>query len=87
MSTISELRAKAQETGQQLVQRFQELEKAEQQILAEKAQIKSQVDSINGEIAAYNKIDPPQLGTLKYKEHQTLLKNTFCLLLKQMVQN
>ena len=59
MSTISELRAKAQETGQQLVQRFQELEKAEQQILAEKAQIKSQVDSINGEIAAYNKIEPP----------------------------
>ena len=59
MSTISELRAKAQETGQQLVQRFQELEKAEQQILAEKAQIKSQVDGINGEIAAYNKIEPP----------------------------
>ena len=48
MSTISELRAKAQETGQQLVQRFQELDKAQQQILAEKAQIKSHVDGING---------------------------------------
>ena len=59
MSTISELRAAAQATGQELVKRFQELEKAEQQILAEKAQIKSQVDNINGEIAAYNKIEPP----------------------------
>ena len=59
MSTISELRAAAQATGQELVKRFNELESAEKQILAEKAQIKSQVDGINGEIAAYNKIEPP----------------------------
>ena len=59
MSTITELRAAAQATGQELVKRFQELENAEKQILAEKAQIKSQVDGINGEIAAYNKIEPP----------------------------
>ena len=52
MSNISELRAEAQTKGQ-------ELENAEKQILAEKAQIKSQVDGINGEIAAYNKIEPP----------------------------
>jgi phage regulator Rha-like protein len=59
MSTISELRAAAKATGQELVKRFNELENAEKQILAEKAQIKSQVDGINGEIAAYNKIEPP----------------------------
>ena len=59
MSTISELRAAAQATGQELVKRFQELENAERQIAQEKAQIKSQVDAINGEIAAYNKIEPP----------------------------
>ena len=59
MSSITELRAAAQATGQELVKRFQELENAEKQILAEKAQIKSQVDAINGEIAAYNKIEPP----------------------------
>ena len=59
MSTISELRSEAQSRGEELVQRFQELEKAEKQILLEKQQIKTQVDSINGEIAAYNKIEPP----------------------------
>ena len=59
MSTISQLRTEAQTKGQELVKRFQELENAEKQILAEKAQIKSQVDGINGEIAAYNKIEPP----------------------------
>ena len=59
MSTITELSAAAQATGQELVKRFQELENTERQILAEKAQIKSQVDGINGEIAAYNKIEPP----------------------------
>jgi len=59
MSNISELRAAAQATGEELVKRFQELDAAEKQILAEKSQIKSQVDAINGEIAAYNKIEPP----------------------------
>mgnify|MGYP001371030808 CR=1 FL=1 len=59
MSTISDLRTEAQTKGQELVKRFQELENAERQIAQEKAQIKSQVDSINGEIAAYNKIEPP----------------------------
>ena len=59
MSNISELRAAAQATGQELVKRFQELEATEQKILEEKRQIKTQVDNINGEIAAYNKIEPP----------------------------
>ena len=59
MSTISQLRSEAQARGEELVKRFQELENAEKQILAEKTQIKSQVDAINGEIAAYNKIEPP----------------------------
>ncbi len=59
MSTIQELRAKAQADGQELVKRFQELENAERQILAEKKQIEKKVDAINGEISAYNKIEPP----------------------------
>jgi len=59
MSSISELRTEAQTKGQELVKRYQELENAENQIKAEKATIKSQVDAINGEITAYNKIEPP----------------------------
>ena len=59
MPTIQELRAKAQADGQELVKRFQELENAERQILAEKKQIEKKVDAINGEISAYNKIEPP----------------------------
>ena len=59
MPTIQELRAKAQADGQELVKRFNELENAEKQILIEKKQIEKQVDAINGEIAAYNKIEPP----------------------------
>jgi uncharacterized protein involved in exopolysaccharide biosynthesis len=59
MSTISELRAEAQTKGQELVKRYQELETIEKQVNAEKKQIEKQVDSINGEIAAYNKIEPP----------------------------
>ena len=59
MSTISELRTEAQTKGQELVKRFQELEAAEVQIIKEKKQIEKQVDAINGEIAAYNKIEPP----------------------------
>ena len=59
MSTIAELRTEAQTKGQELVKRFNELENAEKQILIEKKQIEKQVDAINGEIAAYNKIEPP----------------------------
>ncbi len=59
MSTISELRAEAQAKGQELVKRFNELDNAEKQIQAEKKQIEKQVDAINGEILAYNKIEPP----------------------------
>ena len=59
MSTVSELRTEAQTRGQELVKRYNELEAAEKQIQAEKIQIKSQVDAINGEISAYNKIEPP----------------------------
>ena len=59
MSSISELRTEAQTKGQELVKRFQELENAENQIKAEKKQIEKQVDAINGEISAYNKIEPP----------------------------
>ncbi len=59
MSTIAELRTEAQTKGQELVKRFNELENAEKQILIEKKQIEKQVDAINGEINAYNKIEPP----------------------------
>ena len=59
MSQINDLRTEAQTKGQELVKRYQELENAEKQISIEKAQIKSQVDAINGEISAYNKIEPP----------------------------
>ncbi len=59
MSSISELRTEAQTKGQELVKRYQELEAAEKQIQTEKIQIQRQVDSINGEINAYNKIEPP----------------------------
>ena len=59
MSTITELRTEAQAKGNELIKRFQELENAERQILAEKKQIEKQVDAINGEINAYNKIEPP----------------------------
>ena len=59
MPTIQELRAKAQADGQELVKRFNELENAEKQILIEKKQIEKKVDAINGEINAYNKIEPP----------------------------
>ncbi len=59
MTQINDLRTEAQTKGQELVKRFQELENAERQIAQEKAQIKSQVDAINGEISAYNKIEPP----------------------------
>ena len=74
MSTISELRSEAQSRGEELVQRFQELEKAEKQILVEKQQIKTQVDSINGEIAAYNKIEPPVSDTETTQEPETQLE-------------
>ena len=74
MSIISELRSEAQSRGEELVKRFQELEKAEKQILLEKQQIKTQVDSINGEIAAYNKIEPPVTDTETTQEPETELE-------------
>ena len=74
MSTISELRSEAQSRGEELVKRFQELEKAEKQILVEKQQIKTQVDSINGEIAPYNKIEPPVSDTETTQEPETELE-------------
>ena len=74
MSTISELRSEAQSRGEELVKRFQELEKAEKQILHEKQQIKTQVDSINGEIAAYNKIEPPVTDAETTQEPETELE-------------
>ena len=74
MSTISELRSEAQSRVEELGKRFQELEKAEKQILVEKQQIKTQVDSINGEIAAYNKIEPPVSDTETTQEPETELE-------------
>jgi len=59
MAQITELREEAQTKGQELVKRYQELENAEKQIQAEKKQIEKQVDVINGEISAYNKLEPP----------------------------
>ena len=75
MSTISELRSEAQSRGEELVKRFQELEKAQEQILVEKSQIKSQVDAINGEIAAYNKIEPPVTEAEITQPSETELKS------------
>tara|TARA_R100000353_G_scaffold112301_1_gene80495 strand:+ start:288 stop:506 length:219 start_codon:yes stop_codon:yes gene_type:complete len=59
MSTIQELRAKAQADGQELVKQFQELDAQKNEILAKQRQIEKQVDALNGEINAYNKIEPP----------------------------
>lgn len=59
MSTIQELRAKAQATGQELVKQFQELDVQKNEIITKQRQIEKQVDALNGEINAYNKIEPP----------------------------
>lgn len=66
MSQISDLRAEAQAKGQELVKQFQELENnfkeletQKNQILIKQRQIEKQLDAINGEILAYNKIEPP----------------------------
>ena len=75
MSTISQLRSEAQARGEELVKRYNELENAEKQILVEKTQIKSQVDTINGEIAAYNKIEPPVTEVEPTKASETELKS------------
>ena len=74
MSTISQLRSEAQARGEELVKRYNELENAEKQILVEKTQIKSQVDTINGEIAAYNKIEPPVTDPETTQEPETELE-------------
>ena len=59
MSTIQELRAKAQADGQELVKQFQELDVQKNEIIAKQRQLEKQVDALNGEINAYNKIEPP----------------------------
>jgi len=59
MSNIQALRAKAQADGQELVKQFQELDVQKNEILAKQRQIEKQVDALNGEINAYNKIEPP----------------------------
>ena len=59
MPTIQELRAKAQADGQELVKQFQELEAQKNEILTKQRQIEKQVDALNGEITANNKIEPP----------------------------
>ena len=59
MSSIQELRAKAQANGQELVKQFQELDVQKNEILAKQRSIEKQVDAVNGEINAYNKIEPP----------------------------
>jgi len=59
MSSIQELRAKAQADGQELVKQFQELDVQKNEILAKQRSIEKQVDALNGEINAYNKIEPP----------------------------
>ena len=75
MSTISQLRSEAQARGEELVKRYNELENAEKQILVEKTQIKSQVDTINGELAAYNTIEPPVTEVEPTKASETELKS------------
>jgi len=52
MSSISELRNEAQLRGQELVKKHQEL-------MVQARQIEDEVKAINGEINAYNKIEPP----------------------------
>ena len=52
MSQISDLRKAAQTRGQELVKEHQEL-------MAKAKQIENEVTAINGEISAYNKIEPP----------------------------
>ena len=59
MSNIQALRAKAQADGQELVKQFQELDVQKNEILAKQRSIEKQVDALNGEINAYNKIEPP----------------------------
>ena len=52
MSTIQELRAKAQADGQELAKKWQELQN-------QCKNIEKEVDALNGEIRAYNKLEPP----------------------------
>ena len=59
MSTIAELRAEAQTKGNELIKEFQALDAQKNEILLKQKQIEKQVDAINGEINAYNKIEPP----------------------------
>ena len=59
MSTIAELRAEAQTKGNELIKEFQALDAQKNEILLKQKQIEKQVYAINGEIHAYNKIEPP----------------------------
>ena len=59
MSTIAELRAEAQTKGNELIKEFQALDAQKNEILLKQKQIEKQVDAINGDINAYNKIEPP----------------------------
>ena len=59
MSTIAELRTEAQTKGNELIKEFQALDAQKNEILIKQKQIEKQVDAINGEINAYNKIEPP----------------------------
>ena len=59
MSTIAELRAEAQTKGNELIKEFQALDAQKNEILLKQKQIEKQVEAINGEINAYNKIEPP----------------------------
>ena len=59
MSTIAELRTEARTKGNELIKEFQALDAQKNEILIKQKQIEKQVDAINGEINAYNKIEPP----------------------------
>lgn len=52
MSSIAELRTEAQSKGKELVEKWNQLQ-------AECRSIEKELDGLNGEILAYNKIEPP----------------------------
>ena len=57
MPSITELRTTAQQKGKALLARFDELKRIEEQVKAEKETLKAQIENINGEIIAYNKME------------------------------
>ena len=74
MSTIAELRAEAQTKGNELIKEFQALDAQKNEILLKQKQIEKQVDAINGEINAYNKIEPPVTDPETTQEPETELE-------------